>query len=60
MIERHELPVDHHTRRTGRPYTLVLTKRDTLLAQDAARRKRWTEDLAWVAGAPQAARNENE
>lgn len=51
MIERHELPLDHHTRRTGRPYTLVLTKRDALFAQDAARRKRWTEDLAWVADA---------
>ena len=51
MIERHELPLDHRTRRTGRPYTLVLTKRDTLFAQDAARRKRWTEDLVWVADA---------
>ncbi|HYI08120.1 MAG TPA: 2OG-Fe(II) oxygenase [Thermoanaerobaculia bacterium] len=49
MIERHELPLDHRTRRTGRPYTLVLTKRDALFAQDAVRRKRWTEDLAWVA-----------
>jgi hypothetical protein len=49
MIERHELPLDHRTRRTGRPYTLVLTKRDALFAQGAARRKRWTEDLAWVA-----------
>ncbi|HYC89125.1 MAG TPA: 2OG-Fe(II) oxygenase [Thermoanaerobaculia bacterium] len=51
MIERHELPLDHRTRRTGRPYTLVLTKRDALFAQDTARRKRWTEDLAWVADA---------
>lgn len=51
MIERHELPLDHHTRRTGRPYTLVLTKRDALFAQEAARRKRWTEDLAWLADA---------
>jgi hypothetical protein len=51
MIERHELPLDHRTRRTRRPYTLVLTKRDALFAQDAARRKRWTEDLAWVADA---------
>jgi hypothetical protein len=51
MIERHELPLDHRTLRTGRPYTLVLTKRDVLFAQDAARRKRWTEDLAWVADA---------
>ncbi|HYK04796.1 MAG TPA: 2OG-Fe(II) oxygenase [Thermoanaerobaculia bacterium] len=51
MIERHELPLDHRTRRTGRPYTLVLTKRDALFAQDAARRKRWTEDLAWLADA---------
>ena len=55
MIERHELPLDHRTRRTGRPYTLVLTKRDALFAQDAARRKRWTEDLVWVADALQRA-----
>jgi hypothetical protein len=50
-IERHELPFDHRTRRTGRSYTLVLTKRDELFAQDAARRKRWTKDLAWVTDA---------
>lgn len=48
MIERHELLLDHHTRRTGRPYTLVLTKHAALFAHEAARRKRWTVDLAWV------------
>lgn len=44
-IDRHELPLSHETRRTGRPYTLVLTKRETLFERDAARRKRWMEDL---------------
>jgi len=48
MIERHELPLAHQTRRTGRPYTLVLTKRGALFERDAARRKRWMEDLEWL------------
>jgi hypothetical protein len=51
IIERNELPVSHQTRRTGRPFTLVLTKLETLFERDAARRKRWVEDLAWLRGA---------
>ncbi|HUP63533.1 MAG TPA: 2OG-Fe(II) oxygenase [Thermoanaerobaculia bacterium] len=46
-IERHELPLAHQTRRSGRPYTLVLTKRDALFERDAVRRKRWLKDLEW-------------
>lgn len=47
-IERNELPLAHQTRRSGRPYTLVLTKREELFERDAARRKRWAEDLEWL------------
>ncbi|MGZ5446255.1 MAG: 2OG-Fe(II) oxygenase, partial [Thermoanaerobaculia bacterium] len=47
-IERHELPLSHETRRTGRPYTLVLTKREALFERDAAQRKRWINDLEWL------------
>jgi hypothetical protein len=47
-IERSELPLAHQTRRTGRPYTLVLTKREALFERDAARRMRWAEDLEWL------------
>ena len=48
MIETHELPVRHETRRSGRPYTLVLTKTRTLFEQMAVARKRWRADLAWL------------
>jgi hypothetical protein len=48
IIERHELPVAHQTRRTGRPYTLVLTKREALFEREAAGRKQWLEDLEWL------------
>jgi len=48
IIERHELPVAHQTRRTGRPYTLVLTKIEKLFERDAAQRKRWLEDVEWL------------
>ncbi len=47
-IERHELPVTHQTRRAGRPYTLVLTKRKTLFEREAAQRKQWLKDLEWL------------
>ena len=47
-IERDELPLAHQTRHTGRPYTLVLTKREVLFERDAARRKRRLEDLEWL------------
>ena len=47
-IERNELPLAHQTRRTGSPYTLVLTKREALFERDAAQRKRWLKDLEWL------------
>lgn len=47
-ITRHELPVNHVTRRTGSPYTLVLTKTRALFTADAAERATWARDLAWL------------
>jgi hypothetical protein len=48
IVERHELPVAHQTRRTGCPYTLVLTKREVLFDREAVRRKQWLKDLEWL------------
>jgi hypothetical protein len=48
IVERHELPVTHQTRRTGSPYTLVLCKTPALFARDAAERKVAAGDLAWL------------
>jgi hypothetical protein len=48
VVQRHELPVTHQTRRTGSPYTLVLCKTTALFARDATERKTATGDLAWL------------
>jgi hypothetical protein len=45
-IESAELPVSHVTRRQGRPYTLVLTKQDTLFARENEEREQDEADLA--------------
>jgi hypothetical protein len=45
-IDSAELPVSHVTRRQGRPYTLVLTKQDTLFAREREERERDEADLA--------------
>ena len=47
-ITARELPVTLVTRRTGRPYTLVLTKTRALFTRDAATRQGWSRDLAWL------------
>jgi hypothetical protein len=44
-IERAELPVTHVTRRTGRPYTLVLTKTGALFTVERAARATAAADL---------------
>jgi hypothetical protein len=46
QIDRHRLPVRHRTVRTGRPYTLVLTKTKELFKRDRARRREWEKSLA--------------
>lgn len=48
VIDRAELPVRHETRRSGRPYTLVLTKTDALFTQEQEARDRDTSDLAAI------------
>lgn len=48
LIDDAALPVRHTTRRTGRPYTLVLHKTDDLFTGEQAARERAEEDLAMV------------
>lgn len=45
-----ELPVSCQTIRKGRPYVLRLVKQDQLHTSEAARRKQWAADLAWLRG----------
>ena len=47
-IDQDELPVHHQTRRSGRPYTLVLRKTDALFARELETRRRDQADLAWL------------
>jgi hypothetical protein len=47
-IDSHDLPVDHVTRRTGRPFTLVLEKTAALFKRDAAERESLRDDLEWL------------
>lgn len=49
-LDAHELPVRHQTRRTGSPYTLVLTKSETLFEREAATRRAQEADLEWLTG----------
>ncbi|SES39015.1 hypothetical protein SAMN04487983_10486 [Streptomyces sp. yr375] len=48
-IDTAELPVDHRTRRQGRPYTLVLTKTEELFSHELATRRQAGADLTWLA-----------
>lgn len=47
-IDSGDLPVHHQTRRTGRPFTLVLTKTDALFERDEQQRRRDKTDLRWL------------
>lgn len=49
-LDAHELPVTHETRRSGSPYTLVLTKTEALFEREAAARRTWQANLAWLTG----------
>ena len=44
-LDRQELPVEHRTRRVGRPYTLVLTKTPALFEREAQERRADQTDL---------------
>ena len=48
QLDRYELPVLHETRRTGSPFTLVLTKTPALFEREAAQRRSWQADLQWL------------
>ena len=48
VIDSHNLPVTHVTRRTGRPFTLVLVKTGALFEREAAERQLWQRDLEWL------------
>ena len=47
-LDMHEISVRHQTRRSGRPYTLVLDKTEALFEREAAERRRWQADLEWL------------
>lgn len=56
-IDDQEIPVTHRTRRSGRPFTLVLQKTRALFDREAEERASKTEGLAWLrAEAGRAAR----
>ncbi|MDA8021320.1 MAG: 2OG-Fe(II) oxygenase [Thermoanaerobaculia bacterium] len=44
-IDSHELPVQHVTRRSGSPYTLVLTKTQELFERERRQREEWRRNL---------------
>jgi hypothetical protein len=48
VIDVHRLPVTHTTTRSGRPYTLVLTKQKALFAREAALRAQQKTLLTWL------------
>ncbi len=52
QIDSAALPVRHETRRQGRPYTLELTKTDTVFTRDRDARRQAVTDLAWLTSAP--------
>ncbi|MFV2088484.1 2OG-Fe(II) oxygenase [Micromonospora sp. LOL_021] len=52
-VDQADLPVDHQTRRSGRPYTLVLRKTDALFDRERESRRRAQEDLAWLTLGPE-------
>jgi hypothetical protein len=48
VIDSRDLPVLHKTRRTGRPFTLVLEKTAAVFERDAAERRLWAGELEWL------------
>ena len=51
-IDRNEVPVRHETRRSGRPYTLVLTKTSALFERERRVRDVDLVDLHWLETIP--------
>jgi hypothetical protein len=48
VIDRHEMPVTHVTRRSGSPYILVLDKTRALFDREAKERTAWQRALDWL------------
>ncbi len=48
IVDSHDLPVTHITRRTGRPFTLVLEKTAAVFERDAIERRSWQSALQWL------------
>lgn len=48
VVDANDLPMTHTTRRTGRPYTLVLEKTDAVFERDVAGRRLWQSELQWL------------
>lgn len=48
IVDSHDLPMRHTTRRSGRPYTLVLEKTAALFDRDAVERRSWQTELQWL------------
>jgi hypothetical protein len=48
MLDAYGLPVTHTTRRSGRPFMLVLEKTAAVFEQDAAARRSWQRDRQWL------------
>ncbi len=47
-IDSFDLPVNHTTRRKGRPFTLVLEKTAALFKRDVAERLSWQQEMQWL------------
>ena len=48
QIDRYDLPVSHATKREGRPFKLMLSKRKALFTREAERREQRKRELAWL------------
>jgi 2OG-Fe(II) oxygenase superfamily len=48
IVDSHGVPVNHTTRRTGRPFTLVLEKTDAVFRRRAAERAWWQSEFRWL------------
>jgi hypothetical protein len=48
ILDAHDLPVSHTTRRAGRPFTLILMKTEALFEREATECQTWEGDLVWL------------
>jgi len=48
ILDAHDLPVTHTTRRAGRPFTLVLTKTNALFEREVRERELWEREVRWL------------